>query len=177
MKCVFPIETCRKRALSADTFGDGCKRCNCKKSKCLKLYVLLDGYHYWLLIFAFVCTFNGRGSFLYSYCECFAAGVFCIDSCSCHDCHNTPSFEDTVLETRQQIESRNPLAFAPKIMRAVANSPMTGVKVHRLDNSFWMVLTFYGLFNIFMVNRKKQLMLLHLLQGTKKAVVARSQSA
>ncbi|KAL2455894.1 Protein tesmin/TSO1-like CXC 2 [Abeliophyllum distichum] len=69
--------------------GEACKRCNCKKSKCLKLY-----------------------------CECFAAGVYCVEPCSCMDCFNKPVHEDTVLATRKQIESRNPLAFAPKVIRS-----------------------------------------------------------
>ncbi|RZB88958.1 Protein tesmin/TSO1-like CXC 2 isoform B [Glycine soja] len=69
--------------------GESCKRCNCKKSKCLKLY-----------------------------CECFAAGVYCIEPCACHDCFNKPIHVETVLQTRQQIESRNPLAFAPKVIRS-----------------------------------------------------------
>ncbi|CAA3009751.1 Hypothetical predicted protein [Olea europaea subsp. europaea] len=68
--------------------GEACKRCNCKKSKCLKLY-----------------------------CECFAAGVYCVEPCSCMDCFNKPVHEDTVLATRKQIESRNPLAFAPKVIK------------------------------------------------------------
>ncbi|CAA6671740.1 unnamed protein product [Spirodela intermedia] len=67
--------------------NDGCKRCNCKKSKCLKLY-----------------------------CDCFAAGMYCTDTCACQGCLNRPDYEDTVLETRQQIETRNPLAFAPKVV-------------------------------------------------------------
>ncbi|KAK8317698.1 hypothetical protein V6Z12_A13G126500 [Gossypium hirsutum] len=65
-----------------------CKRCNCKRSKCLKLY-----------------------------CDCFAAGLYCIEPCSCQDCFNKPIHENVVLETRRQIESRNPLAFAPKVIR------------------------------------------------------------
>ncbi|KAL6847241.1 hypothetical protein ACP4OV_023094 [Aristida adscensionis] len=65
-----------------------CKRCNCKKSKCLKLY-----------------------------CECFAAGVYCSEPCSCQGCLNTPEHQETVLSTKEQIESRNPLAFAPKVIR------------------------------------------------------------
>ncbi|XP_021677288.2 protein tesmin/TSO1-like CXC 3 isoform X2 [Hevea brasiliensis] len=69
--------------------GAACKRCNCKRSKCLKLY-----------------------------CECFAAGLYCIEPCSCQDCFNKPAHEETVLETRKQIESRNPLAFAPKVIRS-----------------------------------------------------------
>ncbi|CAN1828243.1 CRC domain-containing protein TSO1 [Linum perenne] len=75
----------KKKKLSLD--GDGCKRCNCKKTKCLKLY-----------------------------CDCFAAGHYCSDSCSCQGCLNRPEYEDTVVETRQLIESRNPLAFAPKVV-------------------------------------------------------------
>ncbi|CAK9233119.1 unnamed protein product [Sphagnum jensenii] len=82
---------------SGDKSGEGCKRCNCKKSKCLKLY-----------------------------CECFAAGIYCVGSCACRECLNKPEFEETVLNTRQQIESRNPLAFAPKIVQAAETSPTPG---------------------------------------------------
>ncbi|KAL1561773.1 protein tesmin/TSO1-like CXC 2 [Salvia divinorum] len=80
----------KKRRRKSEQSGDGesCKRCNCKKSKCLKLY-----------------------------CECFAAGVYCMEPCACIDCFNKPVHEDTVLATRKQIESRNPLAFAPKVIR------------------------------------------------------------
>ncbi|CAA0814173.1 CRC domain-containing protein TSO1 [Striga hermonthica] len=79
----------KKRRLEQGVEGEGaCKRCNCKKSKCLKLY-----------------------------CECFAAGVYCVEPCACIDCFNKPVHEDTVLATRKQIESRNPLAFAPKVIR------------------------------------------------------------
>ncbi|MCO5587522.1 hypothetical protein L7F22_041472 [Adiantum nelumboides] len=89
----------RKWASSGDNYENGCKRCNCKKSKCLKLY-----------------------------CECFAAGLFCVDNCSCQECHNKPTFEAIVLEIRQQIESRNPLAFAPRVVKAVAQALITGVR-------------------------------------------------
>nr|XP_043625756.1 protein tesmin/TSO1-like CXC 2 [Erigeron canadensis] len=68
--------------------AEACKRCNCKKSKCLKLY-----------------------------CECFAAGVYCLNRCSCQDCFNKPIHEDTVLATAKQIEPRNPLAFASKVIK------------------------------------------------------------
>ena len=61
------------------------KKCNCKKSKCLKLY-----------------------------CECFAAGAYC-DDCNCQNCCNTPSDAALVAATRHQIELRNPQAFADKI--------------------------------------------------------------
>ncbi|XP_043693254.1 protein tesmin/TSO1-like CXC 3 [Telopea speciosissima] len=81
----------KKRRCKLENVGESeaCKRCNCKKSKCLKLY-----------------------------CECFAAGVYCVEPCSCQECFNKPIHEDTVLATRKQIESRNPLAFAPKVIRS-----------------------------------------------------------
>lgn len=63
-----------------------------------------------------------------SYCECFAAGVYCIEPCSCQDCFNKPIHEDTVLATRKQIESRNPLAFAPKVIRSSDSVPEFGVR-------------------------------------------------
>ncbi|XP_059650667.1 protein tesmin/TSO1-like CXC 2 isoform X2 [Cornus florida] len=89
----------KKKRRRLENAGDpeGCKRCNCKKSKCLKLY-----------------------------CECFAAGVYCVEPCSCQDCFNQPIHEDTVLATRKQIESRNPLAFAPKVIRKSDTVPETG---------------------------------------------------
>ncbi|XP_010463971.1 PREDICTED: protein tesmin/TSO1-like CXC 4 [Camelina sativa] len=64
-----------------------CKRCKCRKSKCLKLY-----------------------------CDCFAAGLYCVEPCSCQDCFNKPIHEDLVMNTREVIEARNPLAFAPKVV-------------------------------------------------------------
>lgn len=63
-----------------------------------------------------------------SYCECFAAGVYCIEPCACLDCLNKPIHEETVLATRKQIESRNPLAFAPKVIKASDSFPDTGVR-------------------------------------------------
>ncbi|KAH9714900.1 hypothetical protein KPL71_020818 [Citrus sinensis] len=76
-----------EKKASNSSESEDCKRCNCKKSKCLKLY-----------------------------CDCFAAGIYCIDSCACESCFNKPEYEETVTDTRQQIQSRNPLAFAPKIV-------------------------------------------------------------
>lgn len=83
----------KSSASSANTkFAGACKspmeskKCNCKKSKCLKLY-----------------------------CECFAAGIFCKD-CSCQQCQNTVENSSVVEKTREQIELRNPNAFASKIL-------------------------------------------------------------
>ncbi|KAG8373096.1 hypothetical protein BUALT_Bualt12G0135100 [Buddleja alternifolia] len=87
----------KRRRMEQAGEGESCKRCNCKKSKCLKLY-----------------------------CECFAAGVYCVEPCACIDCFNKPVHEDTVLATRKQIESRNPLAFAPKVIRNSDSLSETG---------------------------------------------------
>ncbi|KAJ0031258.1 hypothetical protein Pint_12685 [Pistacia integerrima] len=89
-------QVCMKKPLGTID-GEGCKRCNCKKTKCLKLY-----------------------------CDCFAAGIYCAEPCACQGCFNRPEYEDTVLETRQQIESRNPLAFAPKIVQHATEFPDDG---------------------------------------------------
>ncbi|KAI5602442.1 hypothetical protein BDE02_01G156500 [Populus trichocarpa] len=84
--------------------SEGCRRCNCKKSRCLKLY-----------------------------CECFAAGIYCLDTCSCVNCINKPEYEDTVLDMRQQTEARNPLAFAPKVVNNATNSP-----ANMMEEGKWM---------------------------------------
>lgn len=59
--------------------------CNCKKSKCLKLY-----------------------------CECFAARQYC-DGCNCKDCHNTPKYEPEREKAINQALSKNRAAFDPRI--------------------------------------------------------------
>ncbi|PSS01423.1 CRC domain-containing protein [Actinidia chinensis var. chinensis] len=87
----------KRRRLENAGESEGCKRCNCKKSKCLKLY-----------------------------CECFAAGVYCVEPCTCQECFNKPAHEDIVLATRKQIESRYPLAFAPKVIRSSDSVPEIG---------------------------------------------------
>ncbi|GMH08459.1 hypothetical protein Nepgr_010299 [Nepenthes gracilis] len=96
----------KRRRLENAGEGEECKRCNCKRSKCLKLY-----------------------------CECFAAGVYCVEPCSCQDCFNKPIHEDTVLATRKQIESRNPLAFAPKVIRSSDSIPDRGDELSRTPAS------------------------------------------
>jgi hypothetical protein len=64
--------------------------CNCKNSKCLKLY-----------------------------CECFSLGEYC-NACNCVNCHNNASSEvissqNYRKEAIQGILERNPAAFRPKI--------------------------------------------------------------
>ncbi|XP_044464605.1 protein tesmin/TSO1-like CXC 5 isoform X2 [Mangifera indica] len=61
------------------------KHCNCRNSRCLKLY-----------------------------CECFAAGIFC-DGCNCVNCHNNVEHEAIRKEAVETTLERNPNAFRPKI--------------------------------------------------------------
>ncbi|KAI3694780.1 hypothetical protein L1987_77760 [Smallanthus sonchifolius] len=61
------------------------KQCNCKHSRCLKLY-----------------------------CECFASGVYC-DGCNCVNCHNNVENEPARREAVETTLERNPNAFRPKI--------------------------------------------------------------
>ena len=59
--------------------------CNCKKSKCLKLY-----------------------------CECFASGNYCND-CNCNNCSNNQDSEPARRDAVQSTLERNPNAFKPKV--------------------------------------------------------------
>ncbi len=61
------------------------KQCNCKNSRCLKLY-----------------------------CECFASGRYC-DGCNCNNCCNNRTNEDKRQSAIEAILDRNPNAFRPKI--------------------------------------------------------------
>lgn len=60
--------------------------CNCKKSRCLKLY-----------------------------CECFTSRGFCSDKCTCQNCMNNEKFADIRNEFLDEISSKNPSAFLSKI--------------------------------------------------------------
>lgn len=59
--------------------------CNCKKTKCLKLY-----------------------------CECFANGGVCSPTCKCENCHNTTELQDLRELIIQETLEKNPLAFKSK---------------------------------------------------------------
>ncbi|OWM86615.1 hypothetical protein CDL15_Pgr015650 [Punica granatum] len=61
------------------------KRCNCKSSRCLKLY-----------------------------CECYAAGMYC-DGCNCTSCQNNVENEAVRQEAVELTLGKNPNAFKPKI--------------------------------------------------------------
>lgn len=58
------------------------KPCNCRKSRCLKLY-----------------------------CECFANNRFCGPACSCVCCNNSAQFDQVRRQAKTQILMRNPHAF------------------------------------------------------------------
>ncbi|XP_050219586.1 protein tesmin/TSO1-like CXC 5 [Mercurialis annua] len=61
------------------------KQCNCRHSRCLKLY-----------------------------CECFASGIYC-DGCNCVNCYNNVENEASRREAIEATLERNPNAFRPKI--------------------------------------------------------------
>jgi len=60
--------------------------CNCKKSKCLKLY-----------------------------CDCFAAGEYCTKDCNCTNCYNLQEHEKERQAAIDSTLERNPDAFKPKV--------------------------------------------------------------
>ena len=55
--------------------------CNCKKSKCLKLY-----------------------------CDCFANGEYCVD-CNCQSCSNVIGNEDEIKKSFNEVKDKNPVAM------------------------------------------------------------------
>ena len=71
------------------------KHCNCKNSRCLKLY-----------------------------CECFASGRYC-DNCNCVNCCNNKESEQVRQAAVEAILERNPNAFRPKIQVRTPKPPQT----------------------------------------------------
>lgn len=82
-----------------------------------------------------VCSFclTSLEFILYRYCDCFAAGIYCAEPCACQECYNRPEYEDTVIETRQKIESRDPFAFAPRVVQHVIEQPTVSCEVFFLS--------------------------------------------
>ena len=69
------------------------KSCNCKKSRCLKLY-----------------------------CDCFVNQEFCTTDCSCVDCSNIEKFDEKRQQFIEQVKEKNPTAFTPKIERRISGN-------------------------------------------------------
>ena len=65
--------------------SEAVKSCNCKKSKCLKLY-----------------------------CECFASGQYCA-GCKCNECHNTAEYIKERKAAITRISKKNPLGFIRRL--------------------------------------------------------------
>ena len=63
------------------------KTCNCKNSRCLKLY-----------------------------CECFASGQYCLPNCNCIECQNNVENSVKRQEAVEATLERNPNAFRPKVL-------------------------------------------------------------
>ena len=79
-------------AANADGDDEPREPCNCKRSKCLKLY-----------------------------CVCFAAGIYC-SGCNCNVCENNKDNEASRRAAVQATLERNPHAFKPKISNLEADS-------------------------------------------------------
>lgn len=82
----------RSRVTEPQTPPKKTKQCNCKNSRCLKLY-----------------------------CECFASGTYC-DGCNCVNCYNNAEYEGVRQEAVEATLERNPNAFRPKIASNPSNS-------------------------------------------------------
>ncbi|XP_024357760.2 protein tesmin/TSO1-like CXC 5 [Physcomitrium patens] len=80
-----PVSRSRSALDGKDGTPKKCKQCNCKNSRCLKLY-----------------------------CECFASGTYC-DGCNCVNCCNNSEHEVVRQEAVEATLERNPNAFRPKI--------------------------------------------------------------
>jgi len=71
--------------------------CNCKKSKCLKLY-----------------------------CECFAAELYC-DGCNCQDCHNDKAHDAVRTKAIRDTKAKNPNAFKSRVSARPGSALGAGV--------------------------------------------------
>ncbi len=63
--------------------------CNCKKSRCLKLY-----------------------------CDCFGRGQVCSKECNCVNCYNNDEHQKERQEAIESVRDKNPSAFKPKVDRS-----------------------------------------------------------
>ena len=116
-----------------------------------------------------------------SYCDWFAAGVYCSGPCACQGCFNRSEYEDIVCETREQIESRNPLAFAPKIVPLKPELPPNIVVLTLfliIIFSFCIVIIVSSLLRVVWSYSKKLVMVQHRhRQDIKGGVTAKNQCA
>ncbi|KGN60608.1 protein tesmin/TSO1-like CXC 5 isoform X2 [Cucumis sativus] len=80
-----PMSRARPAIEAKDSTPKKQKQCNCKHSRCLKLY-----------------------------CECFASGIYC-DGCNCINCYNNVENDAARREAVEATLERNPNAFRPKI--------------------------------------------------------------
>lgn len=110
----------------------------------------------------------------YSYCDCFAVGLFCTEPCACQGCLNIYEEKEAVLAAREQIETRNPLAFAPKIVQSDKGQAATD-GVHLPVTFFLVVVSLRLLFPQYGVHRKMKICQHHHQLGTKRGVIAKGR--
>jgi hypothetical protein len=77
---------------------------------------------------------------------------------------------------RQQIEARNPLAFAPKVVKHTTNSPVNMMVISNFSSyPSCFLASMRSIFEVKMIYRKKEIGRYHPLPGTEKGATARSQ--
>ncbi|KAL8063351.1 hypothetical protein ABFX02_01G022100 [Erythranthe guttata] len=105
LKPLLKMESPKSRERSNLEQNDGTpkkqKQCNCKNSRCLKLY-----------------------------CECFASGSYC-DGCNCTNCYNNLENEPYKKESVRALLEKNPDAFKPKISGSPHGAADGGVEYHK----------------------------------------------
>jgi hypothetical protein len=78
---------------------------------------------------------------------------------------------------RQQIEARNPVAFAPKVVKHTTNSPVNMMVISNFSSyPSCFLASMRSIFEVKMIYRKKEIGRYHPLPGTEKGAAARSQS-
>ncbi len=85
--------------------------CNCKKSRCLKLY-----------------------------CECFGRGEPCSKECNCMACLNTEEHQKERLEAMNLIREKNPSAFKPKIDRTASPEKAVVTRLQEINEFNFFIL-------------------------------------
>lgn len=88
-----PTDSNNTSTIQNDPISSSDLTCNCKRSKCLKLY-----------------------------CDCFSQGVTCGQNCKCENCQNLAACESIIAKARKSIIKRNPVAFDKKIIHGNRHS-------------------------------------------------------
>jgi hypothetical protein len=117
----------RERGGKENGKGGKPRTCNCKHSKCIKLYATASARRRdgpsprcARVTIRSPCPPFARAApraLGRRYCDCFSAGQFCLASCKCDSCLNNADNEPAREEARKSILERNHHAFTDKVKR------------------------------------------------------------